>query len=367
MVNVESYDKGLDIKPSLYQLTNGEMNLFNYLNESGDDIVFDIGAGMDIYLTLSKYERVLFVLMNYLGNAYPDFIFEQAYGDYNLSVKDPKKNMFDIEDDIDIIVDNIKSFDEPCNKDSIHHMMNSEVMSVIEGIDLNEIKKHQFNLEKNKKFYLFEPNKDSRLSLLYTLYAFEMLRNGYISLFVWESLRRTNNFKKYRNRPIFLKYPIYTEHYKNIFGQLNISNCKVIDKGVGDSIGNVGYDSTYESCKKIQNVTDTIEIETLNNFTDINDISKIKFLKIDVEGYDYNVLKGSDNIFDMIEYIQLELSPDYMDFTLLDVHELLGTGWNYYLISPHTYYKLEYPYDINVPVVYNVLITKNDLEDLILE
>jgi hypothetical protein len=55
-----------------------------------------------------------------------------------------------------------------------------------------------------------------------------------------------------------------------------------------------------------------VNVSTLDKFVDENEIKKINYLKIDVEGYELNVLKGGINTLNKIlpEIIQLELNPD---------------------------------------------------------
>jgi len=102
---------------------------------------------------------------------------------------------------------------------------------------------------------------------------------------------------------------------KNI--ELNhIKSIIPINKGLGDKIGetlilsqnfetgdaekyilkaeNKGT-NTDNFFNKIQ-LTESISLETLDNFQLINNLKKVDFLKIDVEGYEYYVLKGAENL-----------------------------------------------------------------------
>jgi hypothetical protein len=70
----------------------------------------------------------------------------------------------------------------------------------------------------------------------------------------------------------------------------------------------------------------TVSVTTLDKFCEENKVSKIDLLKIDVEGFEYEVLKGSVNTLTKgkIDTIQIERHVDDMrvDRTL-EIHELL--------------------------------------------
>lgn len=51
-----------------------------------------------------------------------------------------------------------------------------------------------------------------------------------------------------------------------------------------------------------------IQIDTMDDFCQKNNIEKVDFLKMDVQGYEYNILLGAQNMLKngKIEYIQFE-------------------------------------------------------------
>ncbi len=51
-----------------------------------------------------------------------------------------------------------------------------------------------------------------------------------------------------------------------------------------------------------------IEIKPLNNVIDVNHLIKPILIKIDVQGYEFEVLKGSDDILKLTKYIIIEVS-----------------------------------------------------------
>lgn len=94
---------------------------------------------------------------------------------------------------------------------------------------------------------------------------------------------------------------------------INLHNIKSYNVGLGDSIKVV--EIFYNSLGSVQssivdNVTtkfkESINLTTIDDFCNINQIKKIHILKIDVEGYEYNVLKGGLERINNVDYIQFE-------------------------------------------------------------
>jgi FkbM family methyltransferase len=56
-----------------------------------------------------------------------------------------------------------------------------------------------------------------------------------------------------------------------------------------------------------------IKTKTIDNFLTSNSIEKIDFLKIDVEGYELNILKGAKNSLSKIDLIQFEYGGCFID------------------------------------------------------
>jgi FkbM family methyltransferase len=76
------------------------------------------------------------------------------------------------------------------------------------------------------------------------------------------------------------------------------------------------------------------QIFPLSHFSEINKLKKIDVLKIDTEGYEYNILKGvNPNHFKKIKYIYFEHHYDLMikkNYTYADIKKLLNDN-NFYL------------------------------------
>ena len=70
----------------------------------------------------------------------------------------------------------------------------------------------------------------------------------------------------------------------------------------------------------------SVKVETLNNFIINNNISNIGFLKIDTEGYDYNVIRGLGDNIQKVKYLYFEHHFHDMfqkKYTLSDIHNYL--------------------------------------------
>ena len=69
-----------------------------------------------------------------------------------------------------------------------------------------------------------------------------------------------------------------------------------------------------------------IKIETLDNYMDLNNINKISFLKIDTEGYEYEILKGLKKKIQFVDTIMFEHHYDNMiikNYTFTDINNFL--------------------------------------------
>jgi len=69
-----------------------------------------------------------------------------------------------------------------------------------------------------------------------------------------------------------------------------------------------------------------IKIETLDNYMNLNNINKISFLKIDTEGYEYEILKGLKKKIQFVDTIMFEHHYDNMiikNYTFRDINNFL--------------------------------------------
>jgi FkbM family methyltransferase len=93
----------------------------------------------------------------------------------------------------------------------------------------------------------------------------------------------------------------------------NFENIIPINKGVGLTVGEgqiyfnkPGSVLSSMISDGLDKHSESITLTTLDEFCDSNQIKKIHILKLDVEGYEFNCLKGSENILNGIDFIQFE-------------------------------------------------------------
>ena len=102
---------------------------------------------------------------------------------------------------------------------------------------------------------------------------------------------------------------------ENIY-QNNFSNIKLLNIGAGNQhsffnlsmadINNTGKNRVRETSESKENM---VEINTLESITAKENITKVDFIKIDVEGYEMKVLQGAENIINThkpILFIELD-------------------------------------------------------------
>lgn len=92
-----------------------------------------------------------------------------------------------------------------------------------------------------------------------------------------------------------------------------------------------------------------VKIDTLTNFCSKAGVSNIDFMKIDVEGYEYQVLSGAKPMIEaqQIRFIQFEIGPNNIRNRIFfkDFYDLLSSNYQLYRILKNGLAKLE-GYDI---------------------
>lgn len=129
--------------------------------------------------------------------------------------------------------------------------------------------------------------------------------------------------------------------------QSNIDNerNKIYNIGLGDKNETITFynyvnDSTLSSISKRDEGefnTELADFETLDNFCEKNSIDEISFLKIDTEGNEFSVLKGSEELISKgkIKYIQFEYGGTYIDANIL-----LKDIFDFFKNKPYKIYKI---------------------------
>ena len=86
-------------------------------------------------------------------------------------------------------------------------------------------------------------------------------------------------------------------------------NYKIVNKALLDSTGKVTIylrDSTADTSLEADNFSESVNIDSVRLDEYFNENTFIKLLKIDAEGYEYEVLKGSENILSSIKFIAVD-------------------------------------------------------------
>ena len=110
---------------------------------------------------------------------------------------------------------------------------------------------------------------------------------------------------------------------------------KQFDESSSSTLSNINEQSKYFKKKfKVLNFfinkkvykTFKIKIETLSNYLEKNNINSVGFLKIDTEGYEYEILKGMKDKIKFVDIVMFEHHYDNMikkNYTFTDINELL--------------------------------------------
>jgi FkbM family methyltransferase len=88
-----------------------------------------------------------------------------------------------------------------------------------------------------------------------------------------------------------------------------------------------------------QHQKEKIQLDTLENYCSVNDINLIDYMKIDVEGHEFEVLKGGNTLFNnnRVNIIQFEYGG-----TFIDAHVLLRYIFDLFKELNYDFYKI-YP------------------------
>ncbi len=101
----------------------------------------------------------------------------------------------------------------------------------------------------------------------------------------------------------------------------NIENLIIYNKAVGDSISRGGMCGPYMTELDVSgNDFDIVSLDSMN-FE-----GEVSFIKIDVEGYEFSVLKGSENLINIHKpIIYLETHPTMVTTSKIDCEEWLNS------------------------------------------
>ena len=143
--------------------------------------------------------------------------------------------------------------------------------------------------------------------------------------------------KKYSNKVKIFNYGIgevATKKTLSIFNDSSSSTFNYINKNSDYYRRKKKFLTPFKINKSPLQAELETQIFPLSHFSEINKLKEIDVLKIDTEGYEYNILKGvNPNHFKKIKYIYFEHHYDLMikkNYTYADIKKLLNNN-NFYL------------------------------------
>ncbi len=133
-------------------------------------------------------------------------------------------------------------------------------------------------------------------------------------------------------------------------------NIKPVRKAIGDREGEVNLyiypdkNRGRHSALPIYNYGFIkVPLTTLDSFVRSEGINRVKLIKIDVEGFEYMVLKGAIRTLSFTDFVILEVTPEYMRRGGVNYAEfvkfLAKLGFDMYVIRADTLRKIN-PYDL---------------------
>ena len=141
----------------------------------------------------------------------------------------------------------------------------------------------------------------------------------------------------------------------HLYGELSEGNSLFVRKGLENIV-----------TEELQNKTEQVPIRTLDDYCKENDIRKIDFLKIDVEGNEFAVIEGGNDSFkrEAVRVAQFEYGGTYVDSRILlkDFYDFFtGMNYSFFLLYPNSVRPvLRYDQRLENFQYKNFLIVNND-------
>lgn len=175
---------------------------------------------------------------------------------------------------------------------------------------------------------------------------------GYSEMLLTQLKEINNQYKIFAFDPAKENIDLLNNKFKNE------ANVKIIPYGIGETNGNVtlysdspnsGLASLYkrnlEFVSKDMNQSQQVQIISLDEFCKDNQIEKIDFLKMDIEGHEFSALKGAQRLLANkgIKFIQFEFGGANIDSRTYfkDFYYLLEPNFEIYRILKHGLYRID--------------------------
>ncbi len=154
------------------------------------------------------------------------------------------------------------------------------------------------------------------------LYIIKQLKKNMTNGFIFDIGANIGDWSKFVieeykdiNYKLYMFEPSETAYKKMVQRISSSDDIKQFKLGFGDKSETIKiyFDNEAQGSAgafiKNSKYSENIEIDTIDNFCQINNIEKIGFLKMDVQGYEYNILVGAKNMLKNgnIKYIQFEI------------------------------------------------------------
>jgi len=177
------------------------------------------------------------------------------------------------------------------------------------------------------------------------------------------------------------KATIYSfEPNPNSYGELIKLNPNSYNIALGAVAGDIkmyGYQENLKAThfsaienfleKDKDSYSEVVSITTLNNFLSEKSIDHIDFLKIDTEGYDYDVLKGlSKSFLKTVPFIQFEINQALLDRRILvrDFYDLLSEHFNLFRLNSNDLIDISnYSHKNEIYLYQNILAINKSLRE----
>jgi FkbM family methyltransferase len=181
----------------------------------------------------------------------------------------------------------------------------------------------------------------------YTKMALDVLNSQTksIDIFLFEPSqicfeRLNKEFSKYKNIHLIQLAVSNTSGFAELYSAWEGSSGASLARGVIYAQGNESVNSKVEQ----------IKITRLDDFCTENNIDKIDFLKLDIEGYEMLALEGANEILNgrKVSYIQIEIGSASLatKCMLFDIWKLLSDSYSFYIVLKHGLAPISYKPDL---------------------